>query len=101
MIWRVVEQVNRFAYLVNQLYHPFEKLCANTATFWTIIYFELDALSLLLLVRCEVVPPLKQCIHLKIAGFAGATKDQVHLSVILIHDAKREYTFHPSQNHGH
>jgi len=93
VIRRVVEQVNRFTYLINKLYDPLEKLCTNTATFRTIIHFELDALSLLLLVRREVIPPFLERIDHKITGFGGATKDQVHLSAILINNSTGNILF--------
>lgn len=74
---------------INKLHHAFEELRANAATFRTIVNFKLDMLSLLLLIRGKVIPPLLERINNKITCFRGTAEDQVKLSTILIDNPTR------------
>lgn len=78
VIRRIVQQLDGFADMVNQLRHPFQKLSAHTAAFRTIVSFDLNEFRVLLLLWSESVPPSLKGIRNEVAGFIRTAKANVH-----------------------
>jgi hypothetical protein len=80
----LVEQLNGLANPVGKRHHPLEKLGANAAALWSIIDFELQQFSLLLLPGGQAFPPILYRIDNEITGFERTAKVDVQLPTILI-----------------
>ena len=93
VVGRVVQQVDGLADVIGQVHQALEELGPHPAAFRAIIDLELDMRDRGLLRRGEVVPPVLQAVDDEIAGFAGAAKDQMELSAVLIHPPERDVLF--------
>lgn len=93
VIRRIVKQLNWLANLVRQLHHPVEKLSANSATFGSVINFQLEQFCLSLLGCTQVCPPSLQGIDDKVTGFTRTPKVDRQLPTILIDKTTRNVLF--------